>query len=103
MFTQGISEELGRPDDFHVMRRERRSRRNKLPARKLEAPSSEGRLEACERTRKRMAQRGNGRATDDESAPDEHQESEHLEGTNEGGELNPGGPSGGKRDAGTWS
>src|SRR5215211_4912349 len=45
MFTPRFSEELERPDDFHVGRAGRRSRRNKLPARKLAAPASEGRPE----------------------------------------------------------
>lgn len=59
MFTLGISEELERPDDFHVEMAGRRSRRNKLPARKLEVPSSQGRLEAGERTRKKK-KKGHG-------------------------------------------
>src|ERR1041384_2119039 len=43
-FTPGFSEELGRPDGFHVERAGRSNRLNKLPARRKAAPADQGRL-----------------------------------------------------------
>jgi hypothetical protein len=42
MFTQGISEELGRPDDFHVKEAERGDRLNKPLARSRSYRSAKG-------------------------------------------------------------
>jgi len=59
MCIQGFSKELGRPDVFRCRKAGRSRRQNKLPARKLAVPVSQGRLEVRERTRNKEAQRGN--------------------------------------------
>ena len=64
MFTPGFSEELERPDDFHVGRAGRRGRRNKLPVRKLAAPVSQGRPEVGGRTRNKEVRAWYGNATE---------------------------------------
>lgn len=79
MFTPGFSEELERPDDFHDKEAGRRSRRTKLPARRLVAHQTRrGRLEAGERTRNKTVRGGTGARPRRTVNPDEHQESELL-------------------------
>lgn len=69
MFTQGLSEELERPDDFHVTKAGRRSRRTKLLVRRLVVHrTSGGRLEVGERTRNEDGAAWYGSATAKDSA-----------------------------------
>src|SRR6185436_18824941 len=105
MCAQGSSEELGRPDDLHGQEAE-----GERPPEQAPGPESRRRLSATREARGRIpgqttnrkephcGQDGRSRTTARRTG---HQESELLNTTEEGGELNPGGPAGGKGEAGS--
>jgi hypothetical protein len=101
MFTPGFFEELERPDDFHVRRRGGEAA-NQAPGPKTDRASdpSWGGSKYESGDENKTVRRGTRARPRRRAFSDEHQESELLSSTSEGGELFPGGPIGGKREAG---
>lgn len=101
MFTMGFSEELERPDDFHVRRREGEAAEPSSRPEDWPCTGQSGGGSKCESGNESKSVRRGTRARPRRTAlADEHQESELLSSTDDSGELLPGGPTRGKREAG---
>jgi len=103
MFTPGFSEELERPDDFHVNRRggEAAEPSSRPDEWSRTGPAAGGsKLESGYENK--TVRRGTGARPRRTAFLEEHQESELLSSTYDGGELIAGGPTRGKREAGSW-